>query len=109
MNLSFLISNSPSPRASSVAAIGGYTVVDQDVVFTFKDIEKNLSPKNIRSEVRVSGGVKGSTLSLINHLSEYMSRTKTDRAFCKQAEGSPLARLFIANTKPHKAVLSSQP
>ena len=36
-----------------------------------------------------------------------MSRTKTNRAFCKQAEGSPPARLFISNRKPHKVVLNS--
>ena len=102
-----MITNSLTPRASTVAAIGSFQIIGQEVVFYFKSLEKTSRPNNIRGEVRCPGGTRGSPLSLIDSLLEYQSCTGPKRDYCAKAEGTPPNRLFISNTKPYQAVTPS--
>ena len=79
--IQFLILNTTSPpRASAVAAIGDFQIVEQDVVFSLKTLGKNSGPKYTRSEVRCPGGTRGLPLSLKDCLIEYRSRTASKQA-----------------------------
>ena len=98
------LANPLSPRASTVAAIKGFQVVEGDVVFELEGLEKTSRPGNVRGEVRCPGGAGHPGLSLIDCLNEYQSRTEVKREYFASAEGAPPDRLFISHTKPYQSV-----
>ena len=92
------------PRASTVAAIKGFRLVEDDVIFILAGLEKTSRPGNVRGEVRCPGGAGNPGLSLVDCLNEYQSRTEVKREYFANAEGSPPDRLFLSHTKPFQAV-----
>ena len=99
-----MIYNASLPRASSVAALSNYQVVDGDIVFAIAGVKKTSHPGYVREEVRCPGVPPNSPVSLVDCLNEYCTRTAGSRSYFAKAKGMPPARLFIANTKPYQAV-----
>ena len=95
-------------RASSVAALGPrFQILEDQVNFQLKDIEKNSRVGKVRGEIKCPNGAEHPPLSLASYLPAYMDRTKEARKYFASCEGHEPERLFIANVKPYQPVTPS--